>query len=537
MFLSAFCFVWQMLMRWSNDRLKATVHKVEGPPNHQGSDTVPERYSIAFFCNANKDVELKCLDSCCCDDMPARYPPINAHQYITQRLAETIITATPPQWVKKPQWLVEEITSTPQSDNVLADDNSKHGTSTTFLTSSCGVCQQKEAKYTCPRCQLPYCSIDCYRNHNKNSNNDDDSSDGRRVNNSCTEEFYKTKVNAILALERLENHQSHLDMLNRQYQQEALGNTVDAEDYATEMIAEEELFQLWSKLEELGEDATPAELDKFITPLLRNKFQQDLQQGNAQQLVLKDWFPWWKTQLVMGSHEDVNQENTEDLTGNPQKTLDDRLLETPLFESLSKGRPPSPVLLFNLVNVLYSSCSTLRLYHGVINACVNAPIEAATTLIADSAVLSRDARFTSLTEVLVCCTQGGKRDTTAVTAPWHVLVEDVAMLITSHRLVGRALLESLDILGAARKETKRKSEILSTKEDNKQHKHNTELIKQLSVLRKKLQYLLSWSQHKMIQTLLEKTKLKDDILSWKKEWTIRYEKEEEEEVVAQFRIS
>ena len=85
-----------MLMRWTNDRLKATLHKVETPPSDDADDNVsesvsyPERYSVAFFCNANKDVELECLEECCSSEQPARYPPINAHKYITQRLLDTI---------------------------------------------------------------------------------------------------------------------------------------------------------------------------------------------------------------------------------------------------------------------------------------------------------------------------------------------------------------------------------------------------------------------------------------------------------------
>ena len=96
-----------MLMRWSNDRLKATLHQVETPPtlqkeqvdatddvaeseDRENSVMIPERFSIAFFCNANKDVELECLETCCGPDNPVRYPPINAYKYITQRLVDTI---------------------------------------------------------------------------------------------------------------------------------------------------------------------------------------------------------------------------------------------------------------------------------------------------------------------------------------------------------------------------------------------------------------------------------------------------------------
>ena len=81
----------EMLMRWSNDVLRATPHQVL---DDVGSDsaTVPERFSIAFFCNANKDTVLDCLPGCC-DEQPAKYEPVRAHEYITGRLAGTISPA------------------------------------------------------------------------------------------------------------------------------------------------------------------------------------------------------------------------------------------------------------------------------------------------------------------------------------------------------------------------------------------------------------------------------------------------------------
>jgi len=81
--------VGEMLMRWSNDVLKATLHQVRAPPEGLYEDGIPERYSIAFFCNPNKDALLECLEPCC-RDQPAKYDPINAHDYITKRLSDTI---------------------------------------------------------------------------------------------------------------------------------------------------------------------------------------------------------------------------------------------------------------------------------------------------------------------------------------------------------------------------------------------------------------------------------------------------------------
>ena len=88
--------VGDMLMRWSNDKFKATLHQVVPPGESQsaGTDTssdiiIPERYSIAFFCNANRDATIECLETCCKDTLP-KYKPINSHEYLTQRLVATI---------------------------------------------------------------------------------------------------------------------------------------------------------------------------------------------------------------------------------------------------------------------------------------------------------------------------------------------------------------------------------------------------------------------------------------------------------------
>ncbi len=70
------CNIGDMLMRWSDDQLKSTLHRVRMPrpeePNHS-------RYSLAFFCQANKPVVIQ---------GPAqKYEPITAEAYLKQRIA------------------------------------------------------------------------------------------------------------------------------------------------------------------------------------------------------------------------------------------------------------------------------------------------------------------------------------------------------------------------------------------------------------------------------------------------------------------
>lgn len=70
------CNIGDMLMRWSDDQLQSTLHRVRMPRPHeyQGS-----RYSIAFFCQANKDAIIQGPQS--------RYEPITANDYLQQRIA------------------------------------------------------------------------------------------------------------------------------------------------------------------------------------------------------------------------------------------------------------------------------------------------------------------------------------------------------------------------------------------------------------------------------------------------------------------
>jgi len=82
--------VGDQLQRWSNDTLRATPHQVVELQDKSHDGDIPERYSIAFFCNANKDVLLDCLQECKTEASPPKYPPINAHEYLISRLSATI---------------------------------------------------------------------------------------------------------------------------------------------------------------------------------------------------------------------------------------------------------------------------------------------------------------------------------------------------------------------------------------------------------------------------------------------------------------
>jgi isopenicillin N synthase-like dioxygenase len=65
-----------MLMRWSDDKLLSTLHRVRMP---RTDEYLGPRYSIPFFCQANKDAVIQ--------GPGKRYAPITAHDYLQQRIA------------------------------------------------------------------------------------------------------------------------------------------------------------------------------------------------------------------------------------------------------------------------------------------------------------------------------------------------------------------------------------------------------------------------------------------------------------------
>ena len=69
------CNIGDMLMRWSDDQLLSNFHRVRnpGPGDYQG-----DRYSLAFFCQANEDITIR--------SPSGKYPDITAADYLQQRI-------------------------------------------------------------------------------------------------------------------------------------------------------------------------------------------------------------------------------------------------------------------------------------------------------------------------------------------------------------------------------------------------------------------------------------------------------------------
>lgn len=69
------CNIGDMLMRWSDDQLQSTFHRVKNP---QPDEYQGPRYSLAFFCQANRDVVV--------EGPGLKYEPMTAEDYLAWRI-------------------------------------------------------------------------------------------------------------------------------------------------------------------------------------------------------------------------------------------------------------------------------------------------------------------------------------------------------------------------------------------------------------------------------------------------------------------
>ncbi|MEH2452866.1 isopenicillin N synthase family dioxygenase [Nostoc sp.] len=74
-----------LIQRWTNHVFCSTKHRVMIPSDNRVNQS---RYSIAFFCHPNDDIEIACLESCQKEQSPI-YPPILAREYLLSRLQAT----------------------------------------------------------------------------------------------------------------------------------------------------------------------------------------------------------------------------------------------------------------------------------------------------------------------------------------------------------------------------------------------------------------------------------------------------------------
>lgn len=77
--------VGDMLSRFTNNKLKSTIHRVVNPPRDKMGTS---RFSIPFFMHPISSMDLSCLSTCIDEENPKQYEDVTAGEFLDERLRE-----------------------------------------------------------------------------------------------------------------------------------------------------------------------------------------------------------------------------------------------------------------------------------------------------------------------------------------------------------------------------------------------------------------------------------------------------------------
>lgn len=160
-------------------------------------------------------------------------------------------------------------------------------------------CSTNPSKYCCPRCNILYCSLDCYK---------------CEKHSECSEGFYRDCVNEELATYQAddESKRKMVDILKKM-QNENFGDeniqelTENLDEYDSD---DEEAFDLHERVKDLSLNDADALWDA-LTEDERNEFEAMLGQGDVG-AIMPHWEPWWMYSKEKKLVEDINDKEEED---------------------------------------------------------------------------------------------------------------------------------------------------------------------------------------------------------------------------------
>ncbi|KAI2659788.1 Zinc finger HIT domain-containing protein 2 [Labeo rohita] len=317
--------------------------------------------------------------------------------------------------------------------------------STASSIKPCGLCLSKPSCYTCPRCNIPYCGLTCYRSQNHTS---------------CSEEFYKESVfqelksqgvtdeegkskmqeillrlrqsaeseggmenflknlgdetsvsekdtHALELLSRLAEIQSSGDEKSQEVQ-EILAKLGDIEDGSDEDEAD-----LAEKLAGMDIDSlSEEELWSLLSAQEKEKFERLVKEGGIGGLVVL-WRPWWEQHEkdAKALVEELQSENDEEMHSVNDKDRKMKKVSSNKLKSRSSIPPitakipplhtlssnPSPLVKYNLISALYGYTFSLCLHNGDISEML---LEFCQAVLAVSESLGAGQVFNSVPEAL-----------------------------------------------------------------------------------------------------------------------------------------
>ncbi|XP_018966803.2 zinc finger HIT domain-containing protein 2 [Cyprinus carpio] len=330
------------------------------------------------------------------------------------------------------------------SEALLTPSDGTEGGTTASSIKPCGLCLSNPSCYTCPRCNVPYCGLACYRSQNHSSCSDEfykESVLQELKSQGISDEEGKSKMQEILlrlrqsaesegGMENLlrnlgedetsvtEKDAHALELLSRLAEIQSSGDETSHE--AQEILAElrdiedgsdEEKTDLAEKLAGLDIDSlSEDELWSLLSAQEKEKFERLVKDGGIGGVVVL-WSPWWErhekdTKALIKELQSENDKEMHNVNAKKvsNKVKSDKSLKSSIPPISAKIPPlhtlssnPSPLVRYNLINALYGYTFSLCLYNGDISEML---LEFCQVVLDISESLGHGRVFSSVSEAL-----------------------------------------------------------------------------------------------------------------------------------------
>lgn len=205
----------------------------------------------------------------------------------------------------------------------------------------CGICRRQFSRYTCPGCNVSYCSLTCFRSE---------------AHSQCSEAFYRKEIQTGIETKSSKTHEERnkmLELLKRleeQTQEEdnsVLRDQDESDSDSNDLVARFADVDISSaSSDELLRLMTKEEIDKFFNVLRHPTSQLAQQLLSSEELQSVRQEPWWEASLGGSPSESIRYGSKP------------ALMEVPL--DLVKRKASSPSLIYNVCAVLVAYAFATR---------------------------------------------------------------------------------------------------------------------------------------------------------------------------------
>ncbi|PCH44107.1 hypothetical protein WOLCODRAFT_133088 [Wolfiporia cocos MD-104 SS10] len=231
-------------------------------------------------------------------------------------------------------------------------------------TLPCAICRRQFSRYTCPQCNIPYCSLTCFRSESHSN---------------CSETFYQKELESDVrsAPSASEEEKRKMMELLKQFEQESTDDDLLIPDADEEEDTGDELAYRLG-----GMDLDSASYDDIwaaLTPAERDKFMRALQDPNSeltQQLLASEELekeriePWWETPTGM----DADAEDQIPSDASKKAELHRRYGTKPPVMQVPSSMLNTPSVPGKSPMLLYNICAVCITYAYITRSLATSPL-------------------------------------------------------------------------------------------------------------------------------------------------------------------